>query len=125
MGYVRVKEELGDPDRHTVLQVDFLADTGAFFTAISGELARKIGINAVTTTKATLADKTEIEVGLSYAYVKILDREATLPVAIMDVPEPLLGVTTLEGLGLKVDPVGGSVEKTRAFAVGMLRAGVT
>ena len=63
--------------------------------------------------------------GLSYAYVKILDREATLPVAIMDVPEPLLGVTTLEGLGLKVDPVGGSVEKTRAFAVGMLRAGVT
>jgi Predicted aspartyl protease len=121
MGYVRVKGSLGDPERHTVLDVDFLTDTGAFFTTISVELAEKLGIRVVARTKATLANKTEVEVGLSYAYVKILDREATLPVAIMDVPEPLLGVTTLEGLGLKVDPVSGAIEKTRTFTVGMLQ----
>jgi len=115
---VRVKGSLGDPERHTVLDVDFLTDTGAFFTTIPVELAEKLGIRVVARTKATLANKTEV--GLSYAYVKILDREATLPVAIMDVPEPLLGVTTLEGLGLKVDPVSGAIEKTRTFTVGVL-----
>ena len=61
MGYVRVKGELGDPDWRTVLQVDFLADKGAFLTAISGELARKIGINAVTTTKALWRTKQRLK----------------------------------------------------------------
>lgn len=28
----------------------------------------------------------------------------------MDIPEPLLGVSTLEGLGIRVDPVTGKVE---------------
>lgn len=122
MGYVRVKGSIGDPEKRAVIEVDFLADTGAFFTAIPPELAKKLDIKAVSRTKATLADKREVEIGLSYAYMEISDRSAVLPVAIMEVPEPLLGVTTLEGLGLKVDPTNGSIEKTRTFAVGMLHA---
>jgi len=120
LGYVRVKGRLGDAERRTVIEVDFLTDTVAFFTAAPEELAAKLGIRAVTHGTATTADSREVEIGLSYAYIRILDREAVLPVAIMKVPEPLLGFTTLEGLGLKVDPLGGTIEKTRAFAIGML-----
>lgn len=40
--------------------------------------------------------------------------------AIMEVPEPLLGVTTLEGLGLKVDPTTGKLEYSRPYGVAIL-----
>jgi predicted aspartyl protease len=51
------------------------------------------------------------------AYMKLLDRDGALPVAIMEVPEPLLGVTALEGLGLRVDPVTGKLEYSRPYGL--------
>lgn len=44
-----------------------------------------------------LVDKRIVEADISLAYIKILEREGIFNVAIMDVPEPLLGVSTLEG----------------------------
>lgn len=67
-----------------------------------------------------LADKREIEADTSLAYIKILDREAVLQVAIMEVPEPLMGITTLEGLGLRVDPSTEKVEHSRPYGVALL-----
>jgi predicted aspartyl protease len=49
-----------------------------------------------------------------------MERESILPVIIVDVPKPLLGVTTLEGLGLRVDPVSGKVEYARPFGAALL-----
>lgn len=67
-----------------------------------------------------LADKRKVEAMLSYAYIKIGEREGVLPVAIMEAPEPLLGVTALEGLGIKVDPTTGKIEYTRPYGLAML-----
>ncbi len=122
MGYVRVAGTLGHPENSMSLSVNFLTDTGAFFTAIPKDLADKLNLKSTAKTRAVLADKREVVIDLSYAKISVADREAVLPIAIMDVPEPLLGVTTLEGLGLKVNPVDGKLEKTRSFAVGMLRS---
>ena len=40
--------------------------------------------------------------------------------AIMDVPEPLLGVTVFEGLGVKVNPATGKLEYSRSYGLALL-----
>jgi len=55
-----------------------------------------------------------------FAYVKILDREAPVPVIIMDSPAPLIGSFTLQVLGLLVDPVKEEIRASRPFALGLL-----
>jgi len=121
MGYVRVKGFIGSPTKSIVRETHFLADTGAFYTTISPGLAKELDIKAVAKTRLTLADKRSVEVDTSLAYIKILDREAVLQVAILDVPEPLLGGTALEGLGVKVDPNTGRVEHSRPYGVALLK----
>jgi len=67
-----------------------------------------------------VADERKVEAYLSYAYIKIGEREGILPVAIMEAPEPILGVTALEGLATKVDPTAGKIEYTRPYGLAML-----
>jgi len=117
MGYVRTKITVGNAKKTIVRNVDLLADSGAWFTTIPPKLAEDLGIEPMARTRVTLADKRGVEVGVSLAYFKVFDREAVLQVAIMDVPEPLLGVETLEALGLKVDPTTGKLEPTRPYAL--------
>lgn len=121
MGYVRVKGVIGSPAKNVIREVYFLADTGAFYTTIPPSLAKELEIKSIAKTTLTLADKRSVEVDTSLAYIKILDREAVLQIAILDVPEPLLGVTALEGLGIKVDPNTGKVEHSRPYGVALLR----
>ncbi len=119
MGYVRTKILIG-ADEGNEEEKEFLADTGAFYTTIPPELAEELGIKPVASTKLLLADKREVKASLSYAYIKAIDREGILPIAIMEVPEPLLGVSTLEGLGLKVDPTTGKLEYSRSYGLAII-----
>jgi len=120
LGFVRVKCSVGSADGKTVKDVDFLTDTGAFYTTIPPEIAKELGIKSAATTKLMLADKRVVEAGISLAYVKILDRDGIFNIAIMDVPEPLLGISTLEGLGIRVDPTTGKVEYSRSYGLAVL-----
>ena len=120
MGFVRVKCSFGSADRKTVKEVEFLTDTGAFYTTIPPELAEELGIKSAATTKLVLADKRTVEAGVSLAYIKILEREGIFNVAIMDVPEPLLGVSTLEGIEVRVNPTTGKVEYSRLYGQAVL-----
>jgi predicted aspartyl protease len=69
--------------------------------------------------KLTLANRRIIEVDTSLAYIKILDREGVLQVLIMDVPEPLLGISTLEVLGVKVNPITEELEYSRSYGLAL------
>ncbi len=97
-----------------------LVDSGAFYPLIPPRLAEQLGIVAEHKVKLTLADKRTVEAKVGPAYVKLLDREGIFLVAILDVPEPLLGVTVLEGLGVRVDPVTGTVEYSRPYGLAAL-----
>lgn len=119
MGYVRVRGLLG-ASKVNAVEVEFLVDTGAFYTIIPPALSSKLGIESKLKTKLTLADKREVEAFVSLAYMKLLDREGILPVAILDSPEPLLGTTALEGLGLRVDPATGNLEHSRPYGLAAL-----
>ncbi|MFQ6074845.1 MAG: aspartyl protease family protein [Candidatus Bathyarchaeia archaeon] len=120
MGYVRVKGLLGNAQGVSVREVEFLTDTGAFYTVIPPSLAKELSVEPSGKTRLTLVNKRIIEADVSLAYIKILDREGVLPVVIMDAPEPLLSATALEGLGLRVDPATGRVEHSRSYGLAVL-----
>jgi len=120
LGYVRVKGLLGKR-KEKAEEVTFLVDTGAFYTIVPSTLARKLGIEAIEKTELTLADNRNVEAGVTVAYIKLLDRDGILPVAIMDSPEPLLGATALEGLGLRVDSTTGKLEYSRPYGLAICR----
>ena len=120
MGHVRVRISIGSHDRGKVEERDFLIDTGAYYTGVPPTLVKKLGIEPVAKADVLMADGRKVEAGLSYAYIKVGEREGVLPIAIIDSPEPILGVTALEGLGIKVDPTTGEIEYVRPYGLGML-----
>jgi len=120
MGYVKVKATLGNAQRTMTREVEFMADTGAFYTIVPPTLAKELGIQPSARTKLTLADKRVVEADVSLAYIKVLDREGIFLIALMDAPEPLFGATVFEGLGLRVDPSTGNVEHSRPYGLAVL-----
>ena len=122
MGYTKVKGTVSNPRRTKTLELEFLVDTGAGYMVIPPAVAEELGLEPIMRTKATLADKTEVEADYSSAYVKVMDREVPVPVLLMDSPMPLLGAFTLQVLGLEVDPVKEEVRPSRPFALGLLDA---
>ena len=91
--------------------VEMLVDTGATDTNIPPSLARDLGISSGFGFRMVkLADGTGMKVGRSNAIIEYGPRKARVPVEIGPVAEPLLGITTLKALGLKVDPVARKLE---------------
>jgi clan AA aspartic protease len=119
MGHVRVKALLGSSEKTRVEEMEFLVDTGAYYTVLPPKLTETLAIKPMAKVELLLADKRRVEAQLSYAYIKIGEREGVLPVAIMEVPEPMLGLTALEGLGIKVDPTTSKIEYTRPYGLAM------
>jgi len=115
LGYTRVEVVITNPERIKSVQSVFLVDSGSWYTAVSPSLAEKIDLKTVMKTVLALADERKVEVDLSPAYVRVMDREVATLVAVLNVPEPLLGVETLEALGLKLDPATGRLEITRPY----------
>ena len=85
-------------------KIRMLVDTGATFSIISDRLARTIGIRPTLSAWMTLADGRRVRVHAGTAVFRIGDREAPATLLVGDVVEPILGVGTLEVLGLKIDP---------------------
>ena len=113
MGFISISSRVGSPDKTKIKEVKFLIDTGSWYMVLQPTIAKEIGIESVGRTKLTLADKREVEADLAPVYVEVLGREMITMAAILDTPEPLLGTSTLEALGLALDPTTGEVKPVR------------
>jgi clan AA aspartic protease len=122
MGYVRVTASVGN-SADNLHNVRFLVDTGAFYTALSPLLVRELQLPLGVVGPVITADNRTVNVQYASAYLRLMGRDAGIWVAVMDCPEPLLGVTALEALGLKVNPVAGTLEHDRPYAAAMLTTG--
>lgn len=99
-------------------EVSMFVDTGATFSVLPGTLADELGVRRLGRTyRIQLADGSPIEMDVGTVIFKVLDRTAPSTVLIGDVPEPILGVETLEALGLTVDPSAGKLVPKRAYSV--------
>jgi predicted aspartyl protease len=91
-------------------EVEMLVDTGALYTKISPSLARRLGVVPNEVIKVKLADGSIKEAGLADARVEYGTSKGAIPVLVGPGDELLLGVTTLETLRLKVNPVTCTLE---------------
>jgi predicted aspartyl protease len=97
---------------------NLLVDTGATFTVLSREVLEEVGATKVpTTTKLELGDGRAVEAEVYAVVLEIEDRKGPTIVVTFAGAKSVLGVRSLEDLGLKVDPVKGSLEATRPAGV--------
>ncbi len=110
---VRLRGPLGETE------LNMLADTGSTLSKIDESTAKRLGIRPTGTAAVELADGTERERSLAEAEAEIMgDRvmgdRATVRILIgPDGEEPLLGLTTLETLRLKVNPLTRRLEPAK------------
>jgi clan AA aspartic protease len=111
MGYVRVRGFIANPlDRDWKAELEFIVDTGAIYTVIPKSIAERLKLKELGRRKFKTADGSVVEFPVSEAYITINGEGVTSIVAIADERTPiLLGVTTLELLGLQVDPISGKL----------------
>ncbi len=126
VGYVKVRALISDPARKNSKEVEFLADSGPGYMVIPNSIANELGLDefaqkiGLGRIKVTLADKREAEGQLTYAHIKLMDREALPRAIIFDSPMPLLGAFTLQELGLEIDTVNEVVKESRPFSLGIM-----
>jgi len=97
-------------------ELEATVDTAATFTKVPESVAARLGLKAQYETEVELSDGRTIKRGLALAEVEIEGVRRPVLVAIGGEGErTLLGYTTLEILGFKVNPVTGKLEKTVAI----------
>ena len=94
------------------IELEALVDTAATFTKIPQSIASKLRLDAKYETEVELGDRQKITRKLALAEVPIEDITRPVLLAIGGEDEkPLLGYTTLELLGFRVNPIAGRPEK--------------
>ena len=113
MGTTHVKVRVTNPaDARKYWEGMFLVDTGATDTLVPGPYLEGIGLKPEATRVYTLADGSEISVGVTVAMLELMDDKIGATVIFGDPgTDPLLGVTALESAGIEVDPVNQHLTK--------------
>lgn len=96
-----------------------VVDTTATNTVLSETLARELGIEATDADEVVLANGALDKVGISSAEVEIQGVKRTVPVYIYK--DNLIGLTTLEAAGFRVNPVNQKIRKPQAGSFGLAR----
>jgi predicted aspartyl protease len=113
MGHIFVGAKFRGKD---VLEVDrILVDTGASFTVMPLDLAEKHFIETPFEVELKLGDGRIVKAKMFVAEVEIEGRRGPLRIMAFKDAMPVIGVDTLETLGLRVDPSTGRVEKTEYY----------
>jgi clan AA aspartic protease len=102
---VRVRiESLTDPTR--VADVDMVVDSGAIYSVVPGEVLRRIGVEPRATHEFGLADGKTVRRAVGDVRYEIDGASGAAPVIFGRRGDAsLLGVVTLEALGLSLDPL--------------------
>ena len=119
MGMVKVIDLIGANRQH-LQEVEFLVDTGSFYTMVSPSLAQNLGLSTTVKAMVVLGDSRTMETDLGVAFLRLLDREGGIPVGVMEGPFPLLGASALEVSGFKVNSVEETLEHSRPFGPAVL-----
>ena len=114
MGEVLVKAKFFKNDK--VEEVEAIVDTGSTFTKIPKNVADKLGIEGKEEVKVKIGDGKIISRKLDIVEIEIEGIKRQIYVTIGGESEvPVIGYTTLEILGLKVNPVEKKLEKVTAI----------
>lgn len=94
--------------------VKFLVDSGATYTLLPKKIWKAIGLKPKRKVTFTLADGTTVERAVSKTYIFLEQGQAHTPVVLgEESDEALLGVVTLEILGLVFNPFNRTLNPMR------------
>jgi len=106
MGTFYISCQVADRFRERYISVDALVDTGSSHTSLPESLLVELGIEREGMLRCELADNRVVEYPVGETRLRIEGLERTVPVLFAPDDEmPLLGATTLEILGLGIDPI--------------------
>lgn len=100
-------------------EVRFLIDSGAVYSLLPHAVWTAIGLTAKRDMEFALADGTTVRRTVSECHLSLAQGEGHTPVVLGEPgdAEPLLGVVTLEILGLVFDPFRRTLHPMRALLV--------
>jgi clan AA aspartic protease len=94
--------------------VEFLVDSGAGYTVLPQDVWHRIGLHPSRRQEFRLADGTPIERDMSECSIRLPQGETTTPVILGEErDEALLGVVTLEEIGLVLNPLNRELQPAR------------
>ena len=107
MGLTCLEIDIGNPSDPTVTRtVEFMVDSGAIYTVAPAAVLEELQIKPISEEKFWLANGEKIVRRRGGAYFKFGDRVGIADVIFgEDGDANLLGATTLESLGLALDPL--------------------
>ena len=110
MGYIRVKARVWNVENPAISrEVEFLTDTGAIYTVLPSSLLRELNVKPIGRRKFRLANNQVIERDVGILGIEVKGIKTHTITVFGDEGVYLLGVVTLEELGLEVDPVRGEL----------------
>lgn len=107
MGYTKAKVKIANPSQPARYhEVELLVDTGAVYTVVRGRSLRDLGIESVDKMEFCSINSEKLVRDVGVSVVELMGRRWLTNVIFgEDTDNEVLGVTTLEQLGLEVDPV--------------------
>ncbi|MCC7293763.1 MAG: aspartyl protease family protein [Phycisphaerales bacterium] len=107
MGLTRLKLKIKkDAQSKAERELQFLIDSGAVHTVVPREVLRAIGVKPFKKASFILANGGEIEREIGTAHFVYKDHEGGAPVVFGEKTDTaLLGATTLEAMGLALNPL--------------------
>jgi clan AA aspartic protease len=111
LGHIEAELEISNLAGTKARKVKALADTGATLTVIPQRLADELGLERLGTAKVATGAG-ELELRQAVARLAIGERETVQDVLVSELIERvLLGVVTLEAMGLALDPLTGELKE--------------
>lgn len=106
MGITFLDVDIGNPaDPETTLTVEFMVDSGAIYTVAPASVLHELGIKPISEEKFWLAKGEKIVRKRGIAFFRFGDKVGGADVIFGEEGDSnLLGATTLESLGLALDP---------------------
>ena len=113
MGLTYVTGTVGGPQGERS-GIDFLVDSGATYTLLPHDVWTAIGLAPARRVTFTLADGTKVERSMAECWISIPQGSGHTP-AILGEPgdTALLGIVTLEALGLVLNPFSRTLQPMR------------
>ena len=112
MGEVRVDMRLKGEKGELELK-DILVDTGATYTVLNKRDLEEVGAYKMRETWVSLGNKERVKATRYAATIVIGERECDTIILTFKDAERVIGLLTLESIGLKVNPMVGELEPAR------------
>ncbi len=118
MGITFIKGKVSDVSKRKSKEVKFLIDSGATYTLLPYTVWKYLGLRPKRKIELLLTDGSKIKRKVSECYIELPQGEGFTPVILgQKGDEAILGVVTLENLGLVFNPLKRTLEPMKMLLI--------